>query len=182
MRVLANIDPKTYRSPALMAALLCVYLEGVIAQNRCLIRAGAVPPLFRSGVRFKPSPYAGAFEDFADAKTCFARGVVDCDQAIAIRIAEEREKQGAPFVVDDLLREWAKPAHLVTPPAMAMPKIYWKEPRVTLADFISLGGNLTAHQVLAAYGRYQPPFFRGYHAEMRLPDGSVEDTSRYIGM
>lgn len=80
-----------------------LFLEVVVAHNRYLMRqarrAGrAVPPLYRSGIRFRPMPWAGQVEQFASCATLLRRGWADCDQLCAYRIAELRERGiGATF-------------------------------------------------------------------------------------
>lgn len=100
MRVVLDIrDP----DPEVVARLARIHLEGVVAQNRVLLRrnSGRIPPLYESGVRFRNEPWAGKFklgganvpgiEEFATIPVVLGRGWGDCAQLCCWRIAELRE-------------------------------------------------------------------------------------------
>lgn len=104
MRIVVSIPEVLKDNPRVTAMVARGFLRGVIACNRLLIRARLVPPLYESGVRYQPEPWAGRFEEFADALTCYQRGWADCDDLSAWRCAEIQEAGG-----------------------MAWPKIYWRD-------------------------------------------------------
>jgi len=88
-------------------------LELCAAHNRFLFRSLPFPPLYESGIRFRPEPWAGrvpvangrggvrfqkGVEQFANAAAVLRRGWGDCAQLCAYRIAERREQgQGGDF-------------------------------------------------------------------------------------
>lgn len=63
--------------------------------NRPLIQRGLLPPLYESGVVYGAEV---GFEEFADAHTCFARQVGDCDDLAAWRLAELQEEHARALV------------------------------------------------------------------------------------
>lgn len=138
MRIISNIDTTVLgRDPQAIATIARGFLQGVIAYDRILRRKGLVPSLYDAGerglVQFRREPWAGKFDEFADAYTALKRGWLDCEDAVAWRIAD--------------LQEAGKDASV---------KIYWRRNR---------SGDATI-----------------YHAQVRLPDGSVEDPARLLGM
>lgn len=108
MRIVVNVDAEAVGGPRAVAQIARGFLRGVILQNRILIRRRLVPSLygaFREGrLRFRPEPWAGKFEEFADALTVVGRGWGDCDDLVAWRCAEWQELEGV----------------------LALPKIYWR--------------------------------------------------------
>lgn len=104
MRIVVEIPSELKSDPRVVAMITRGFLQGVIACNRLLIRRRLVPPLYESGVVYKPEPWAGRFEEFADALTCYRRGWGDCDDLTAWRAAEIQENGG-----------------------MAWPKVYWRD-------------------------------------------------------
>lgn len=90
MRIVVTIDPRKLE-PELIALLAGEYLRGVVMRNRIAIRRGEVPPLYQAGVRYEREPWAGKYEEFADALTVYRRGWGDCDDLVAWRVAELRE-------------------------------------------------------------------------------------------
>lgn len=139
MKIAVNIDPRAVPESRAVATIARGFLMGVVLQNCLLIRAGLVPRIYESGIEFRPEPWQGKFEEFADCLTVCRRGWGDCDDLVAWRVAELR-------VLGD--------PKLGLSPCKATIKVYWRE------------------------------WFegRGFHAEVRLPDGSVEDPSRFLGM
>lgn len=65
------------------------FLRGVVAVNRLLLRLGYVPSLYNSGVVYGDQVDA---EEFADALTCFRRGIGDCAHLACWRCAELQEQ------------------------------------------------------------------------------------------
>lgn len=84
-------------------SLLCSFaeriLEVVVDNNRYLMqRLGNVPPLYQSGVRFRPEPWAGppefggyGLEQFTPFPELIRRGFADCAQLCPWLVAERRE-------------------------------------------------------------------------------------------
>lgn len=83
MRVAVAIPPEFSTEQASRLALY--FLDGIVAANRGLLRAGLVPGLYSSGVR-----YAEEVDDetFVDALTCWRRKLGDCAHLAAWRLAE----------------------------------------------------------------------------------------------
>jgi hypothetical protein len=103
----ACLLPETLEPESLAEAARCI-LRAVVIQNRALLKRGTVPPLFKSGVRYREEPDAWArrgVEEFANALTVFKRGWGDCDDL-------------APYLV----AEWQNAGD-----AKADTKIYWRE-------------------------------------------------------
>lgn len=137
MKIVTTIQAE--QSPQATATVARGFLYGVVLNNCLQIRERKVPLIYESGVTFRPEPWQGKFEEFADALTVYGRGWGDCDDLCCWRVAELR-------VLGD--------KRLGLPPCKATIKIYWRE------------------------------YFegKGFHVEVRLPDGSVEDVSRFLGM
>lgn len=164
MRIVVNVDAAAVGGPRAVATIARGFLRGVILQNRILIRRGLVPPIygaFREGlIHFQPEPWAGKFEEFADALTCVERGWGDCDDLVAWRCAELQELEGVA----------------------ALPKIYWRlrdehgnpiederrwREAATTAYHAEVRIPCTCHRGRAAY---------------RCERSSVEDVSAFLGM
>lgn len=138
MQIITNVHTE-HQPPEATAAVARGFLYGVVLANCLQIRSKQVPLLYESGVEFRPEPWQGKFEEFADAITVHRRRWGDCDDLCAWRVAELR-------TIGD--------RRLGLRPCKATIKIYWRD---------------------YAHGR-------GFHVEVRLPDGSVEDPSRFLGM
>lgn len=91
MQIVVRINP-ALKDPRVHAAIAMAYLKGVVLNNRLLIRSRQVPPLYSSGVEWRPEAWAGQFEEFADAATVMQRGFGDCDDLCAWRVAELHEQ------------------------------------------------------------------------------------------
>lgn len=74
---------------------LCLAL---VEANRLILRAGSVPPLMLSGVRYRPEPRNWTVERFDNAQTCLDRGWGDCDDLASWQCAELLE-QGIPATI-----------------------------------------------------------------------------------
>lgn len=68
------------------------FLGGVVVVNRCLLRKGLIPPLFRSGVVY--GEQLGP-EEFPDALVTLRRGIGDCAPLSCWRVAELQELHDA---------------------------------------------------------------------------------------
>jgi hypothetical protein len=73
MRIVTTISPRL-TDPEAIAVVARYFLSGVIEANRLLIRAGLIPSLYTSGVRYRPEPWGKGIEEFADAVTVLKRG------------------------------------------------------------------------------------------------------------
>lgn len=135
MKLVTTIQTEQ-ETPATIATVARGFLYGVVLTNSLQIRRKLVPPIYESGVKFRPEPWQGKFEEFADALTTYRRGWGDCDDLVAWRVAELR-------TIGD--------RRLGLHPCKATIKIYWRTSG-------------------------------GFHCEVRMPDGSVEDVSRFLGM
>lgn len=177
MRIVTNINPQLTDADH-VATVARYFLRGVIMANRLLIRAGALPKLYTSGVRYRPEPWpsrcnkcgasnhprctkcaqCGAgdlnfVEEFADALTVLKRGWGDCDDLAPWRAAELQEAG------DD----------------KADCKISWKVRCKNCAAKV-LDKAKPCHQC----GSQRR--FRVFHVTTRRGDGRVEDPSQYLGM
>lgn len=84
---------------AVLAGFAKRILEVVVDNNRYLMQRhrGQVPPLYQSGVRFRPEPWAGqnplgiAIEQFCPFPELLERGWADCAQLCPWLVAERRE-------------------------------------------------------------------------------------------
>src|SRR3954470_10386550 len=119
MRIVSTINPQLTDTDQ-VAAVARYFLRGVILANRMLIRAGLVPTLYTSGVRYRPEPWPcrckdcgstnpprvdrckrcgstrlDTVEEFADALTVLGRGWGDCDDLSPWRTAELQEQGDA---------------------------------------------------------------------------------------
>lgn len=109
------LDTALIKDPRTVALLARGALNITIATNVVMMRQlgpQQFPPLFASGVVFKPEPWAGKIEEFAHALTVLARGWGDCDDLVAYRVAELR-------VFGDRLAG--------TPPEKALARIYGRD-------------------------------------------------------
>jgi hypothetical protein len=106
MRIL--IDTTNVPMPvALQAELARGVLRGVVEVNRVLLRLAKkvgkpYPPLYKSGVEYRPEPWTGitvhdndgeewdlpGIDEFANVRTVYQRGWGDCDDLCAWRLAE----------------------------------------------------------------------------------------------
>ena len=177
MRIVTNIHPQL-KDADQVASVARYFLRGVILANRLLIRAGLVPPLYKSGVRYRPEPWpstcekCGAknaphcnrcercnsnklerVEEFADALTVLGRGWGDCDDLAPWRAAELQEQGDAK----------------------ADCKISWKV-RCRNCAFRVVDRTKPCPRCRSMRR------FRVFHVTTRRGDGRVEDPSQYLGM
>lgn len=116
MLFVVRIDTDAVEDPRVVAHIARGFLQGVIAQNRILLRQARLrgrpyPELYKSGVLFKsePKPRKGRprIQQMVDLRTVLARGWGDCKHLCAWRVAELQEGED---------------------PAAAI-KIYWRHKR-----------------------------------------------------
>lgn len=136
-------------------------MRAVLLQNCFLFRALGIPPLYRSGVLYGKEPWAPSYERFDNCKVVFGRKWGDCDDLAPYRAAELR---------------------------------VYGDPRMGLGPCKPLKSGRCAHGTFVASGSgeilpccanvriYCRPGSGVFHCETRLPDGSVEDPSRFLGM
>lgn len=156
------------RDPVVLAELAQIFLRAVVASNRVAIREARsrgkpLPPLYtliRQGrVRFKPEPWGGKVEEFADIQTVFERGWGDCDDLVGIRCAELQE-DGVAADVRLYWRYWQwKDGKRVRVLPNAVPK-----------GALPKGIKVSMHAELR-----HPP-------SAEHPKGRIEDPSRFGGM
>ena len=70
-------------APAINAAL-----EGLVRLNQSQMARGNIPPLYKSGIRYKRDHG----ETWDSCKVCLARGCGDCEDLACYRAAELRQK------------------------------------------------------------------------------------------
>lgn len=176
MRIVSTINPQL-TDPDQVAAVARYFLRGVILANRMLIRAGLIPTLYKSGVRYRPEPWPctckrcgtrnkpraekceqcgspdlESVEEFADALTVLRRGWGDCDDLSPWRTAELQE--GGDANADS--------------------KISWK------TRCKNCGAQVKAKDKCRRCGSSRTRLV--FHVVTRRGDGRVEDPSQYLGM
>lgn len=181
MRIL--IDTSNVPMPTkLQAELARLALRGVIETNRVLLRLAKktgrpYPPLYKSGVEYRPEPWVGFYvldqdgeqhwqkglDEFANVRTIYARGWGDCDDLCGWRIAELLE-QG---------RE-------------ASPRIYW---RYFVPDEDAPNGRRQVNKRQALLAKKSGvELITIMHCEVRFAPrpgekhGRIEDPSRFLGL
>jgi hypothetical protein len=151
MRIVTTINPQLTDADQI-ADVARYFLRGVILANRLLIRAGHVPKLYSSGVRYRPEPWGQGVEEFADAKIVLERGWGDCDDLSPWRTAELQEAGDE----------------------RADSKISWK------VRCKNCGGKVNSNPKCGRCGSTRR--MRGFHVTTRHGNGRVEDPSLYLGM
>lgn len=144
-------------------APLVYMMEGPIAVNQWHIershrraRAGMgqpLPPLFASGVRYKEDPQGR--EDWRDVYAILERGFGDCDNLVCWRVGELRAAG-----------------------IRASPVIKWQHLPQALA--VQFGYKAQTHP--GDPTGIPPEGLWLVHCCVRFPNGSVEDTSKLLGM
>lgn len=100
MQIRTQVDAQT---PEELATLLRGILVGYVVAGAEQFRRYSLPPLYRSGIKWKRSPSAKSWEDFALPLTIYERRWGDCDNLVVYRCSELCAN-GTP----------------------ALPKIYWR--------------------------------------------------------
>lgn len=159
MRIVVQVNPRV-EDPRAIAMIARGFLNGVILQNRLLIRAGLVPQLYGSHILYRPEPWAGRFEEFADALVVAERGWGDCDDLVAYRCAEIIEAGG-----------------------MAKPKVYWRtsceQCEVSFPRAVPQCPRCGTQTSRHFHGELRIFAKRG---SRWVPTDNVEDPSRFLGM
>lgn len=86
MRIIFELRGIGADNPVAFATACSRLLEMIVEVNRGLVRMGAVPPLYTSGVRYQDEPPDE--DSFVDAATVYSRGYGDCAHLAAWRVAE----------------------------------------------------------------------------------------------
>jgi hypothetical protein len=90
--VLLNIgEMPLLRRSRFLALFVKPLLDALVLVNRLYLRTHHVPPLYRSGVRYKQEPDDGTPEEFAAIPEVLRRGWGDCDDLAPWRVAELQE-------------------------------------------------------------------------------------------
>lgn len=150
------------RDDAMLTALGNTLLEAIVANNcELLSRDPTIPPLYRSGVRFREEPWAigpnrlpEGLEQFVHVLEILRRGWGDCAQICAWRVGELR------------VGGWRTPD---APKGERATLRYFLRPRCKLC-----GPNVDCPNPL------HPNRSRPYHVEMRREDGRIEDPSQLL--
>jgi hypothetical protein len=88
MRILWHLEAPVLRRPKLFARFVRAALHSLVMVDWWICRAGLVPPLYRSGVRFQAEPRGR--ETFRDACNVYRRGHGDCAHLACWRAGELR--------------------------------------------------------------------------------------------
>jgi hypothetical protein len=92
VQVLLNIgEMPLLRRSRFLALFVKPLLDALVLVNRLYLRTHHVPPLYRSGVRYKQEPDDGTPEEFAAIPEVLRRGWGDCDDLAPWRVAELQE-------------------------------------------------------------------------------------------
>jgi hypothetical protein len=84
---LFNIDDNDTELARGQIALL---LEGVVRTNQLLMLEHAVPPLYSSGVYYRPEPWAASAQSFSDVREVMLRRWGECKALSCWLLAERR--------------------------------------------------------------------------------------------
>lgn len=86
MRIVLSIGGAGRDLALTIRAILAAQAAGVARE---ILAGRSLPPLYESGVRYRPEPTRGSgVEYFDDPWTCLARGWADCDDAVVWRAGE----------------------------------------------------------------------------------------------
>lgn len=81
-----RVGSPSFRRSGLFARHVQLLCEELVTADRMIIRAGEVPPLYLSGVRYQHEP--PGIESFDSAYDVYRRGWGDCDDLASWRCAE----------------------------------------------------------------------------------------------
>lgn len=132
--------------PELAKAQIAWLVEGVARTNRMLMIEHHVPPIYQSGVGYRPEPWNGYAQSFSDVREVVRRRWGECKSLTAWLLASHRnaardENMAARFGVDVSYRDY--------PPGQR-PRGFKLQPDAN-------------------------GWQRLFHVQVRLPDGSLED-------
>lgn len=88
MRILVHLEAPVLRHPLLFALYVREALRSLVRVNEWMCSLGMLPPLYRSGVRFRKEPKGR--ESFRDASVVLKRGHGDCAHLAPWRCGELR--------------------------------------------------------------------------------------------
>jgi hypothetical protein len=129
---------------------ILMLLEAVVSTNQLMLLEHDVPPLYSSGVRFRPEPWAAAAQSFSNVSEVLLRRWGECKSLSAWLCATYRN--AAP--PDQRHRYRLHVSHKDYGPGQ-MPRGYALQP--------------------TRAGRT-----RLYHVQVELPDGSIEDPTTQV--
>ena len=107
MYVECTVDPAAFINQGGFANWVRAHMVIVVGVNRIILKRKLVPPLYKSGVRFREEP--PGVETFVDALTCFKARFGDCAHLAAWRCAELQE-QGEKAAIRV---KWTQPVYHV---------------------------------------------------------------------
>lgn len=135
-------------------------MRAVLLQN-CFLLSKGLPALYASNVVYRGEPWAPEYECFDNCRVVLARGWGDCDDLAPYRAAD--------------LRVFGDKRLGIAPCRFA------KSGRCSHGSFVASGSG-EIMPCCANVRIYCRPGSGVFHCETRLPDGSVEDPSRFLGM
>jgi hypothetical protein len=94
MRCVFAMDPAVIGDLDELQREVADLVELVARQNRFLMRKlgrTRIPPLYESGVLYRPDPWDPRFQHFPGCLTVLERGYTDCKGLVPYRLAELRE-------------------------------------------------------------------------------------------
>lgn len=136
MNIVTGIDTSLIRDPYKVAELASNILDVVAKVNREYMRLSGhrIPPLLRSGIRWRQEPWAGAFEEFADCLTMLRRGWGDCDDCVPYRMADLAEYEGEKATNSIYWRPNPRRPHFVGGMVVMPPESFTYHVQVRRAD------------------------------------------------
>lgn len=135
-------------------------MRAVLLQN-CFLLSRGLPALYASKVLYQKEPWAPGYERFDNCKVVLARGWGDCDDLAPYRAADLRVFGDKNLGLDRCR--------------------FMKSGNCVHGTFVASGSG----EILPCCANvriYCRPGSGVFHCETRLPDGSVEDPSRFLGM
>ena len=160
MKFILEIDPNAPRDQVAQAARAC--LEAAVLQNMMGFRARKLPRLYESGVRYRrPEADAYGAQRILTAKQCLDERAGTCSDLCAWRAAELRVLGDARLGVEAC--KWGPDL-----------RCHHGVARSESGQLIPLCPGIKLY--------WRRGDARIFHCEVRLPNGSAEDPSRFLGM
>ena len=76
--------------PEVVKRKVAYLLEGIVGANRLIMLEQAIPPLYRSGIRYQVEPWSEQAQSYSDCLEIIGRRWTECKGATAWRLAELR--------------------------------------------------------------------------------------------